>query len=164
MLKCNYYGCLEASETFLKHLRPGGRLINVASQLGAIRRYPEELQNAFRSAAQQASPEASTKLMHNFAEAVANDSMSEQGWPRSAYSVSKAGCIAMTKALANAERQNARGVLINACCPGYIKTDLTKNRGVRSPDQGAQTPVLLALGDIQGSTGEFWKDERKSDW
>jgi hypothetical protein len=29
----------------------------------------------------------------------------------------------------------------------------------KSPDQGAQTPVLLAIGDIGGKTGLFWRDE-----
>jgi hypothetical protein len=30
----------------------------------------------------------------------------------------------------------------------------------KTPDQGAQTPVLLAIGDIGGNTGLFWRDEQ----
>jgi carbonyl reductase 1 len=29
--------------------------------------------------------------------------------------------------------------------------------GAKSPDEGAQTPVKLALGDIGGITGRFWR-------
>lgn len=36
---------------------------------------------------------------------------------------------------------------------------MTRGGGSKSPDQGAQTPVMLALADIGGKTGLFWKDE-----
>jgi carbonyl reductase 1 len=31
----------------------------------------------------------------------------------------------------------------------------------KTPDQGAQTPVLLAIGDIGGKTGLFWGEEHE---
>ena len=132
--------------------------------LGRITQYPPDLQSAFHAAAKESTPDAATKLMRDFAAAVASGEEGTRGWPRSAYSVSKAGCIAMTEALAQGERSRDRGVLVNAVCPGYIRTDLTKNRGAGEPDQGAQTPVHLALGDIGGVTGEFWKDKRVCEW
>jgi carbonyl reductase 1 len=164
VLKVNYYGALSISQALLQHLRQGGRLVNIASLLGKISQYPPHLQTALRDAASQSTPDASTKLMQSFAKSVADNTIEKTGWPRSAYSVSKAGCIAMTKALANGEKQKESAVLVNTCCPGYIKTDLTKNRGFGTPDQGAQTPVLLALGDIKGSSGDFWKDGRVVEW
>ena len=43
-------------------------------------------------------------------------------------------------------------VLVNACCPGYVNTDMTKGNGAKTVDQGAKTPVMLALGK------NWWED------
>jgi carbonyl reductase 1 len=37
---------------------------------------------------------------------------------------------------------------------------MTKGRGVKTVDDGAQTPVLLAIGDIGDRTGLYWSDGR----
>ena len=88
----------------------------------------------------------------------------ERGWPSAAYAVSKAGVTGMTIALATDEKRTGKGRLINACCPGYVATDMTRGGGVKTPDQGAQTPVLLAIGDIKNQSGLFWENERPSQW
>ena len=77
--------------------------------------------------------------------------------------VSKAGVTAMTKAVALQEDKKDRGVLVNACCPGYVKTDMTRGGGAKTPDQGAQTPVMLAMGDVRQSGG-FWQSEKIIEW
>lgn len=48
-------------------------------------------------------------------------------------------------------------VLINAVCPGYVKTDMTLQKGRKSAEQGAELPVTLALEDVGGVGGEFWE-------
>ena len=53
------------------------------------------------------------------------------------------------------EKGRNSGVLVNSCCPGYVSTDMTNNRGAKTVDEGARTPVLLACGDIGGIAGEF---------
>lgn len=40
---------------------------------------------------------------------------------------------------------------------------MTKGRGVKTPDQGAQTPVMLALAGLNGRTGLFWQNEKVSE-
>ena len=102
--------------------------------------------------------------MEAFAKAVAAGKEREGGWPSAAYAVSKAGCTAMTKFIAKEEAQRNRGVLVNACCPGYVNTDMTKGNGTKTVDDGAKTPVLLALGDIGGHTGGFWQSEKIIEW
>ena len=93
--------------------------------------------------------------MGSFTEAVERGVENERGWPSAAYAVSKSGIIGMTRAVAKEERKKGSGVLVNSCCPGYVSTDMTGNRGAKTVDEGAQTPVLLALGDIEGTSGEF---------
>ena len=86
----------------------------------------------------------------------------------SAYSVSKIGLIALTRAhqlLFDSEEPN-RGILVNSVCPGFVKTDLNENRGILTPEQGAITPVHLALipADETKPRGEFWSLLQPVDW
>ena len=105
-----------------------------------------------------------TALMEAFKAAVAAGSEKAQGWPSAAYAVSKAGVTGVTGVIAREERERGRGVLVNSCCPGYVKTDMTRGGGHKTVDEGAQTPVLLALGDVGGRTGEFWQGEKVVEW
>lgn len=38
-----------------------------------------------------------------------------------------------------------KNIVLNACCPGFVNTDLTGGRGKLTIDEGAETPVYLAL-------------------
>ncbi|KAM0797977.1 carbonyl reductase [Usnea florida] len=164
-LQCNYYGTLTATRNFLPLIRPGGRLVNVSSVVGQLNsKYSEAIRTAF---IESKTVNDVTKLMEAFTKAVEQGEEKEQGWPSAAYAVSKSGVTGMTRAIALevAEGgQTGKGVLVNSCCPGYVSTDMTKHRGAKTVDQGAQTPVFLACGDIGGRAGEFWQRERVSEW
>ena len=160
-LQCNYYGTLEATRLLLPLIKDGGRLVNVSSGLGTLTKYPTAIRNSFLSAK---TPGRITGLMESFEKAVQQGKHNEEGWPSEAYAVSKAGVTGMTIAIADEEKRKGSKTLINACCPGYVNTDMTKGKGMKTVDQGATTPVLLALGDIQDQSGLFWQSERPVDW
>jgi len=161
-LHCNYFGTLEATQQLLPHIKDGGRLVNVASMAGKIStpKYSETIRSRFLNAKKT---EEVTELMDEFASAVSKGTHSKD-WPSAAYAVSKAGVIGMTKTIAELNAASGSKVLINSCCPGYVNTDMTKGKGVKTPDQGALTPVLLAIGDIKDSNGQFWQSERIINW
>ncbi|MCJ1477745.1 hypothetical protein MMC13_006418 [Lambiella insularis] len=160
-LQCNYYGTLEATQTLLPLLRPGGRLVNVSSMVGKLNKYSAAVRARFLAAG---SVGEVTALMEAFKAAVRDGDETAQGWPSAAYAVSKAGVTAVTGVLARELRGRGSSVLVNSCCPGYVKTDMTRGGGVKSVDEGARTPVLLALGEIGGVTGKFWQDEKVIEW
>ena len=147
----------------LPHIRPhGGRLVNISSLLCKLQpKYSESLQEAFREV--HSIPDL-TYLMGAFEWSVANGSCEEDGWPRSAYAVSKTGVSALTRFIARSRQCRVQGVLLNSCCPGYVDTDMTKGRGRKTVDEGARTPVKLAIGDIGDRSGEFWEHEEVSNW
>lgn len=162
-LQTNYFGTLEICQSLLPLIREGGRLVNVSSMSGKLNKYSDEIREAFLAAAKKDVP-AVTAIMQQFQKAVEAGQEKEEGFPSIAYGVSKAGETAYTKALALEGSWRKKNILINACCPGYVNTDMTKGRGRKTPDQGAQTPVMLALQDIGGKTGEFWQHEEVIEW
>ncbi|KAF2847705.1 carbonyl reductase [Plenodomus tracheiphilus IPT5] len=160
-LDCNYYKTLEACHTFIPLLRPTGRIINLASSAGQLDKYSDEIRNRFLSSKTE---DDVTSIMKDFQAAVKGGKEKEAGFPSAAYAVSKAGLIGGTRALAKTEKDKGSKLLINSCCPGYVNTDMTKGNGTKTPDEGAQTPVMLALQDIRGQTGAFWRSEKEIDW
>jgi len=87
-----------------------------------------------------------TAKMNEFVAAAQDDSHIDKGWPGSAYGVSKIGVTVMTRIHARCmHEQGKEDILINACCPGWVKTDMAGPRAPKTPDQGAETPVYLAL-------------------
>jgi NAD(P)-dependent dehydrogenase (short-subunit alcohol dehydrogenase family) len=79
-----------------------------------------------------------------------------------AYAVSKAGLNMMTVQVAASLR--GTGVLVNACCPGWVRTDMGGPSAPRSPEEGADTPCWLATLPDSGPTGGFFRDREPIPW
>lgn len=57
-------------------------------------------------------------------------------------------------------------ILLNACCPGWVRTDMAGPKAPKSPEEGAVTPVYLALLP-PGATephGKFVSDKEVQTW
>jgi len=78
-----------------------------------------------------------------------------------AYGVAKAALNALTVALV---RDLPAGVKINACDPGWVATRMGGVTAPRSAEQGADTPVWLAMLPDDGPTGGFFFDRQPRDW
>lgn len=78
-----------------------------------------------------------------------------------AYSVSKAALDALTVNLA---RDLPPGILVNACCPGWVRTRMGGNEAPRTPEQGADTPLWLATLPAGGPSGGFFRDRKPIAW
>lgn len=160
-LTCNYHGTLEATQSFIPLLKPDGRIVQLSSIVGSLGKYSRSIQDRFRN---PTSVSDITRIMDDFTDAVANKREAEAGFPSAAYAVSKAGVTGMTKIIAKEQKSQGKNYLINSCHPGWVVTDMTKGRGVKTVDQGAKTPVLLAIHDIGGKSGEYWSDEKVEEW
>ena len=76
-----------------------------------------------------------------------------------AYRLSKTALNSITVLMAREVR--GENILVNAACPGWVKTDIGGQRATLLPEQGADTPVWLATLPDDGPTGGFFR-ERKS--
>jgi NAD(P)-dependent dehydrogenase (short-subunit alcohol dehydrogenase family) len=81
-------------------------------------------------------------------------------WP--AYSVSKASLNALTVMLAS--ELKGTNILVNAVCPGWVRTDMGGSNATRSVEEGAATPVWLATLPDGGPTGHNFFDKKQINW
>jgi NAD(P)-dependent dehydrogenase (short-subunit alcohol dehydrogenase family) len=79
-----------------------------------------------------------------------------------AYSVSKTGLNALTIMLASELRGS--NILVNAVCPGWVRTDMGGAGAPRSVEEGADTAVWLATLPDGGPSGVFFRDRARIEW
>ena len=79
-----------------------------------------------------------------------------------AYRASKAALNALTLMLAAATKGS--GILVNAMCPGWVRTDMGGVNATRSVEQGAETAVWLATLPDDGPSGGFFRDRTPIAW
>lgn len=88
--------------------------------------------------------------------------LADMGEGTPAYRVSKTALNALTRTFA-AELKGS-GILVNAMCPGWVRTDMGGSSAPRTVEQGADTAVWLATLPEGGPTGGFFRDRRLIAW
>lgn len=167
-LKTNFFATRNVCTELLPIMKPHGRVVNISSLQGsrALDGCSEELQEKFRSAT--LTEEDLVDLMKKFVEDARNEVHEREGWPNSAYGVSKLGVTVLSRILARRldEKREGDRILLNACCPGWVKTDMAGDQGTRTPEEGADTPVYLALlpPDATEPQGQLVRDRVVQPW
>jgi len=160
-LRCNYWGTLSACNALYPILRSHARVVNVSSFVSvvALNKCSPDLQNKLRGC--QTIDELS-KYMTKFVEDTKKGMHKEQGWPETAYGISKTG-VTLMSAIQQRDIDTDKSrtdIIINACCPGYVDTDMSSHKGPKTIDQGADTPLYLALlaSNVTQPRGKFLSD------
>jgi NAD(P)-dependent dehydrogenase (short-subunit alcohol dehydrogenase family) len=84
----------------------------------------------------------------------------ESGWP--AYRISKAALSAVTRLVAR--EVSGANILVNAVCPGWVRTDMGGDDAPRSVERGAAGVVWAATLPDRGPSGGFFRDGVRIPW
>jgi carbonyl reductase 1 len=146
----NNLGATRVLRAFGPILRPGGRLLVVASAFGSLRELPARLHGRFDTDAITLDDLDATMLA--WRDAVVAGRASAEGWPDWINIPSKVGQVAAVRVLAR-ERRAADaedGTLVAAVCPGLVDTPASRPwfedmSNAQTPAQAAAALLRLAL-------------------
>ncbi|NXA12015.1 CBR1 reductase, partial [Sapayoa aenigma] len=167
-MKTNFFGTRNVCTELLPLVKPYGRVVNVSSMVSssALGKCSQQLQQKFCSDA--ITEEELVQLMTKFVEDTKKGVHDKEGWPNTAYGVSKIGVTVLSRIQARLLNETRKGdhILLNACCPGWVRTDMAGPKAPKSPEEGAQTPVYLALlpSEADGPHGQFVSDKTVRPW
>ncbi|CAK9274294.1 unnamed protein product [Sphagnum jensenii] len=184
VLDTNYFGVKNVTKALLPLLRdntPGGaRVVVVASTGGQLKHLESKDYVKTLSDREHLTEDFVDSFANHYLKDVANGSQKERDWPiwsdwvnsrhgRCAedYTVSKVAVNAYVSALHNilvAQPGREKKINVFSCCPGHVATDINENTGVKTVEEGADTPVWLALHSPEGGSGKFWKEREVLDF
>ncbi len=91
--------------------------------------------------------------------------LSSMGTDTPSYNLSKTALNALTVMFAKAvSSYGSNDILVNACCPGWVRTDMGGSGATLTVEQGADTIVWLATLPKDGPTGGFFAEREKIQW
>jgi NAD(P)-dependent dehydrogenase (short-subunit alcohol dehydrogenase family) len=171
VLDVNTRGVRRVCEAFVPKLEPGGRVVNVTSASGPVfvSECSEPWQRFFLDPGTDFA--ALEQLMQRCVEMEGDESaFAREGLDGGdAYGLSKACANTYTLQLAKRHPE----LRINACTPGFIATDMTRPRaeakgkspaemGMKTPDEGARTPLFLLFDDAVATGHYYGSDQKRS--
>jgi len=162
----NFFGTLAVCRKIFPILRPHARVVNVASQAGLLRSVPGEKIRETLSSPTLKMDELCA-LANRFVAAAKEGTHKDQGFAGSAYGMSKVFENAMTEIQQrDFDADKREDLIVNSCCPGFVDTDMTSHKGHLTPEEGADTPVYLALipPGAAGPKGKFVYKRNEMDW
>ncbi|HRI62781.1 MAG TPA: SDR family NAD(P)-dependent oxidoreductase [Polyangium sp.] len=154
----NYYGAQRVVDQLLPSFRPGSRIVMVSSGMGELSGVSPALQELF--AAPNLDRATLSQLVERFIAEVQAGTHAKSGFPSSAYRVSKIALNAYVRILARDLSTDPRRILVNATCPGWVKTRMGGDGAPTSVEDGAKTPVWLALLPEGGPSGGFFRQQK----
>uniref|UniRef100_A0A672GSR2 carbonyl reductase (NADPH) n=1 Tax=Salarias fasciatus TaxID=181472 RepID=A0A672GSR2_SALFA len=141
-LRTNFFSTRDMLTHFmpLTQLCVSGRVVNVSSfaALYTLRQCSPALQQRFRST--DITEDELVGLMQQFVDETKTNKHQQAGWPQTAYGVKTLSLFFQLQF-----RFLNQSILLNSCCPGWVRTNMAGPKAPKSPEEGADTPVYLAL-------------------
>lgn len=157
-LAVNVGGPQRVTEALAPKMSAGGRIVMVSSGMGELSCLGPPLRERF--AAPDLTVDELQDLLASFVADVVERRHVGQGWPSSAYRVSKAALGALTRIYA---RQFPH-LRVNAVCPGWVRTAMGGASASRTIPEGAQSILWATRVPPDGPTGGFFRDGRRIAW
>ncbi|GFO37510.1 carbonyl reductase [NADPH] 1 [Plakobranchus ocellatus] len=161
--KTNYFATLDVCDVLFPLLRPHARVCNVSS--GACKMAFDKISQALKDKLFQPDIEISelSDTVKAFVKAAKNNTHLEEGFTDRGYDFSKLCLNIMTEIhQKEMDKTGKIDVIINSCSPGYVATDMVRNKGDLTIDEGAVTPTYIALlpPNVKEPRGKFLRNKK----
>ncbi|KAL6634222.1 hypothetical protein ACP70R_026893 [Stipagrostis hirtigluma subsp. patula] len=154
-VQTNYYGTKHVIEALLPLLQAStdGRIVNVSSTYGLLRLFKEELKQGLNDV-DNLTEERLDEVLNAFLKDFEAGEAEARGWPTGfgAYKVATAAMNAYSRVLARRHPE----LRVKCAHPGYVRTDMSMNSGVLTPEEGGANVVMVALLPTGGPTGVYF--------
>eukprot|EP00054_Salpingoeca_dolichothecata_P021555 m.138211 g.138211 ORF g.138211 m.138211 type:complete len:273 (+) comp24028_c1_seq3:224-1042(+) len=157
----NFEGVQNCCDIFFEEgaLKQNARCIVVSSRAGDKRKLGEKPQNRIRTA--HLSIPQLHELYDDYVQSIEGDTVTEDGWLRNTYAVSKIFATKLMKIYARDEARKAQNLQFYACCPGWTRTEMAGYHAPKRPEEGADTPFYLATAPQEElKNGGFYAERR----
>jgi NAD(P)-dependent dehydrogenase (short-subunit alcohol dehydrogenase family) len=156
----NLIGAMAVTSAFRPILAEYASIVMVSSGLGELSCLSPARRRDFEDP--ELSRDGLVALMQEYIQNVEDGTYEAKGWSRSAYNVSKVGLNALTRILAR--ELEGTGTLVNAVCPGWVRTDMGGRAAPRGVTEGARSIVWAATLPKNGVSGGFFRDGLSIPW
>lgn len=153
-VEVNVLGPARLTDALAPHLARGARVVMVSSGMGQRAGLPADVREAVDAVRTRDDVLRLAGLLATRDWSGADRSL--------VYSASKAAQNALTRVLARELAQ--RGILVNAVCPGWVRTAMGGEAAPRSIGEGAAGIVWAATLAPDAPTGGFFRDGRRIPW
>lgn len=146
MIHTNNHGTTRMLEAMRPLLRPGARVLVMASGFGTLTQLSSNLRARFDT--DRMTMREIDAVMDDYVRAVEQDTAQDEGWPEWINIPSKIGQVATTRIFARelaADPAAPRDVLVNAVCPGWTVTEAARPYLEQMPHLEAGTPDESAV-------------------
>jgi NAD(P)-dependent dehydrogenase (short-subunit alcohol dehydrogenase family) len=148
----NVRGPLLLTRALATKLAPRARVVMVSSGLGQLaNQTPSLIQRLQGGAAEGTAPLPGATI---------DDLLALCEEAPGGYGASKAALNALTRLFA----RELPGMLVNAACPGWVRTDMGGRGAPRSVEQGAASVLWACRLPADGPTGGFFRDGQPIPW
>lgn len=158
----NFTGTLQVVEALLPQLVRGANVVLVSSGMGDRGLLSAPLRAAVSR--EDLTRAELAGLMRRFVDAVRAGRHTADGWPSSAYGVSKIGVTALARVLAYELAGDPRRIKVNAVCPGWVQTGMGGPSATRTVEDGAAGIVWAATLGADGPSGGLLRDGAPAQW
>uniref|UniRef100_A0A915EJV9 Carbonyl reductase n=1 Tax=Ditylenchus dipsaci TaxID=166011 RepID=A0A915EJV9_9BILA len=158
----NYYGTKTVSKHLVPLIRSGGRVVNMCSRAFSATHQPityGHMKQFVKFKSSNYTEADIDNMVEEYKEAFKGENNKEEGF--ASYQVSKGAEIAFT--MLQSAQLSSSNIIVYACCPGYVGTDMTSHKGVLTTAQGADTPIYLAT-DPNVPNGKFVAEREIIEW
>jgi len=159
MLKTNFWGPSCLMKEFYELLGDCSRVVFMSSMVSM--RILTNARHPLVYEIGQNNTHLTERRLEELAETYTNNYESDKNLPRSCYGVSKILINGLARVYAEKARKDGKNMLVNSCCPGFVKTDMNKGNpnAKKLPVEGAKLPFYLAtLPESCRLTGAYLSD------